>query len=196
MIASLFATQIYQGKAKLSPAVKKEILKTALRMKEVDDAGVKWCKKNYVNGYTSYGSLSQLHLQFSVFEELKRALDQDVKNYIKTLGLKFESGRLELSSLWVNVMPKNCYHAFHFHPLSVVSGTYYAQTSPNASPIRFEDPRAGLFMASPARKIQHDLKPKTGEVILFESWLRHEVPPHSSAEDRVSVSFNYDWLDR
>jgi uncharacterized protein (TIGR02466 family) len=30
-------------------------------------------------------------------------------------------------------------------------------------------------------------------VILFESWLRHEVPPARFSGERVSVSFNYAW---
>ena len=32
-----------------------------------------------------------------------------------------------------------------------------------------------------------------GDVLLWESWLRHEVPMNMSEEDRISVSFNYGW---
>jgi predicted Rossmann fold nucleotide-binding protein DprA/Smf involved in DNA uptake len=32
---------------------------------------------------------------------------------------------------------------------------------------------------------------RAGEVILFESWLRHEVPPSPIAQERISISFNY-----
>jgi uncharacterized protein (TIGR02466 family) len=32
-----------------------------------------------------------------------------------------------------------------------------------------------------------------GTVILFESWLRHEVASNPSKEDRISVSFNFHW---
>ena len=35
--------------------------------------------------------------------------------------------------------------------------------------------------------------PKVGDVLLWESWLRHEVPPNMSEEERISVSFNYKW---
>jgi len=193
---TFFSTQILQKKLGLRPSLVNELLNTALKLPEVDDVGVRWCKKNYRNGYTSYGSLNTLHQQFSVFDLLKTRLDVAVKKYAYDLGLKFDTGCLQLSALWVNVMPKDCYHAFHAHPLSVISGTFYLQTSHSASPLRIEDPRAPLFMASPARSIQMDLRPKVGEVILFESWLKHEVPPHTSAKPRVSVSFNYDWVDR
>lgn len=193
---SLFPTLVHQAKLKVSKKNQAELLRTAIKLKEIDREGVAWCKKNYANGYTSYGSMSNLHQQFSVFDSLKIELDREVAAYAKKIGMKFDTGYLALSSIWVNVMPKNCYHAFHMHPLSVISGTFYLQTPKGSSPLRIEDPRASLMMAAPPRKTQMDLKPKNGEVILFESWLKHEVPPHASELDRVSVSFNYDWLDR
>lgn len=35
---------------------------------------------------------------------------------------------------------------------------------------------------------------EAGHVVLFESWLRHEVAPNPIDAERVSVSFNYHWL--
>lgn len=29
--------------------------------------------------------------------------------------------------------------------------------------------------------------------LLWESWLRHEVPMNLAEEERISVSFNYEW---
>jgi uncharacterized protein (TIGR02466 family) len=33
-----------------------------------------------------------------------------------------------------------------------------------------------------------------GHLVLFESWLRHEVAPNPIDEERISVSFNYNWF--
>jgi len=33
-----------------------------------------------------------------------------------------------------------------------------------------------------------------GTVVLFESWLRHEVPPNRVNSERVSISFNFNWF--
>ncbi|MBS1959464.1 MAG: hypothetical protein JST80_08340 [Bdellovibrionales bacterium] len=196
MIHSLFATQIHQGSLGLDARVRAEMKKTALNLRKIDEDGIEWCRTNYPNGYTSYGSISKLHEQFTAFERLKRKLDPTVAAFTRKLGLKFDTGDLVLSNLWVNVMPKNCYHAFHLHPLSVISGTYYVSVGKGSSPLRVEDPRASKFMATPPRKIQTDLKPRDGDVILFESWLKHEVPPHQNSAERISVSFNYDWVGR
>jgi uncharacterized protein (TIGR02466 family) len=33
----------------------------------------------------------------------------------------------------------------------------------------------------------------SGTLLLWESWLRHEVLPHAGKGERISVSFNYRW---
>ena len=58
-----------------------------------------------------------------------------------------------------------------------------------------------MMMAAPMReaKARSELKnfiyvaPKVGDVLLWESWLRHEVPLNLADEERISVSFNYGW---
>jgi len=57
-------------------------------------------------------------------------------------------------------------------------------------------------MASPPRKENArernqrfiEIKPQAGHVVLFESWMRHEVPQNQSPTERISISFNYDWV--
>jgi uncharacterized protein (TIGR02466 family) len=36
------------------------------------------------------------------------------------------------------------------------------------------------------------LGPSRGTLLLWESWLRHEVPANRAAGERISISFNYD----
>jgi uncharacterized protein (TIGR02466 family) len=33
-----------------------------------------------------------------------------------------------------------------------------------------------------------------GNLVLFESWLRHEVAPNPTEAERISISFNYSWF--
>ena len=69
------------------------------------------------------------------------------------------------------------------------------------SAIKFEDPRLGTMMAAPSRAkgAREELRsfiyvePNIGDVLLWESWLRHEVPMNMADEDRISISFNYSW---
>jgi uncharacterized protein (TIGR02466 family) len=49
-------------------------------------------------------------------------------------------------------------------------------------------------MASPPRKAYVELPCRPGQLVMFESWLKHEVPANRGSEERISVSFNYDWV--
>jgi len=51
-----------------------------------------------------------------------------------------------------------------------------------------------LAAARRARRPWVSLSARAGGVVLFESWLRHEVPPSLAAGERVSISFNYSWF--
>jgi uncharacterized protein (TIGR02466 family) len=83
----------------------------------------------------------------------------------------------------------------------VISGTTYVKMPEGASALKLEDPRSQMMMAAPARRkdAREELKtfiyvhPAEGDVLLWESWLRHEVPMNMSEDDRISVSFNYKW---
>jgi uncharacterized protein (TIGR02466 family) len=98
-------------------------------------------------------------------------------------------------------MPETAAHSLHLHPLSFVSGTYYVVTPPGCPGLKFEDPRLSKFMAAPPKKAKarpanrpHIVYPaEAGQVILFESWLRHEVTANRIAAERISISFNYNW---
>lgn len=180
----------------------KELVQEIRQIQKVDRAGVQWSEKNYPGGYTSYASIDQLHRFSSTFAILQKAIDRQVSSFAKKLEMDLGPKKLVMTSFWVNVMPKGVVHTMHIHPLSSVSGTFYVQTPKNCSALKFEDPRLVNFMASPPRKISASrenqrfisISPKAGQIVLFESWMRHEVPPNQSEQERISLSFNYDWI--
>lgn len=178
-----------------------DLLDECYRIREHDEAGRRWSTANYPLGYTSYGSMDRLHRFSSTFDGLRERIDAHVATYARELDWDLRGGRLEMTDCWLNIMPRGCTHSFHVHPQSVVSGTYYVQTPKGCPGLKFEDPRLTKLMAAPPRRAQarqqqraHISYPaRAGNVILFESWLRHEVPASAVDEDRVSISFNYHW---
>jgi uncharacterized protein (TIGR02466 family) len=70
-----------------------------------------------------------------------------------------------------------------------------------SSALKLEDPRLAMMMAHPPRRktAPRELQPfvpiapEPGTVLLWESFVRHEVPVNRSADERISVSFNYRW---
>ena len=200
---TLFPTQIHHEKlVKNATAFNRDLLKECYQFREMDEQGRKWSKKNYPGGYTSYGSISKLFRNSSTFDELRRKIDKHVLKYARSLDMDTKKHELTMTNLWVNIVPKHTYHGLHLHPLSTVSGTYYVQVPKNSGDLKFEDPRMSAFMGSAPRlssarrenQRHFSISPKAGEVVLFESWLKHEVTQNLSSQDRVSVSFNYNWF--
>ncbi len=186
---ALFPTLVYE--ARLPSAgwrtFNQRLLHECLQTREDDTAGRAWSATRYPGGYTSYGSLCRMHTMSPTFVALE---------------LDLEGRELAMTDCWINIMPRLVVHSLHLHPLSTISGTYYVRTPRGAPGIKFEDPRLDRFMAAPPRK--PDCRPEhqpwvtvpasAGKLVLFESWLRHEVPPNPVADKRISISFNYSWF--
>jgi uncharacterized protein (TIGR02466 family) len=202
-IESLFVTRVYRAAlAELGSAPEAAELDAACRaIAEDDRAGQRWCEKNHYPGYTSYASLNDLPWRFPVFKALVKALDRHVAAFAKDLDFDLGGRKLALDSLWINILPEGGVHTSHLHPHSVISGTTYVAMPEGASALKLEDPRHAMMMAAPPRKAKARrenqsfiyVAPAVGEVLLWESWLRHEVPLNLSEEERISVSFNYRW---
>ena len=200
-IASLFATRLYRARlADLGkPIDADELEASCLAIAEDDEAGQDWCEANDFAGYTSYASLTDLPWRFPIFKALKKALNKHVKAFAEDLEFDLGDKKLKLDSLWINILPEGGIHTSHIHPHSVISGTTYVAMPDGASAIRFEDPRHAMMMVAPVRRkeAREEMRnfiyvaPEVGDVLLWESWLRHEVPMNMAEEDRISVSFNY-----
>jgi uncharacterized protein (TIGR02466 family) len=194
-VRAWFPTLVYEAPLGGGSLVRR-LLEEAARVRKADADGRAWSARHYPGGFTSYASLNRLHRNFTTFMELEQRLDRHVAAFARRLDWDLGRGRLAMSDCWVNVMPRGAAHGLHLHPLSVVSGTLYLKTPPGSPGLRIEDPRLDRQMAAPPRRKDrpHVVLPvKAGRVLLFESWLRHEVPPMLAAGERVSVSFNYQW---
>lgn len=202
-ISSLFVTRLYRARlAEFGEAIDTgELEHSCLVIAEDDEAGQDWCEENGYPGYTSYASLTDLPWRFPIFADVVAALDRHVAEFAKDLEFDLDGRELKLEDIWINILPEGGMHASHIHPHSVISGTTYVAMPEGASALKLEDPRSGRMMAAPARQkgARDDLKtfvyvkPQVGDVLLWESWLRHEVPMNMAEEERISVSFNYGW---
>ena len=202
---ALFPTLVYQ--AQLRPrgarALNAQLLRECRQLRADDAAGRRWSARNYPGGYTSYGSAHRMQQLSPTFAALARDLDRHVARFARALEVDLASGAFAMTDCWVNIMGRGAAHGLHLHPLSAISGTYYVATPAGAPGLKLEDPRLGRFMAAPprlgtARRENQrwvSLRARAGRLVLFESWLRHEVALNRHAAERVSISFNYGWLE-
>lgn len=203
MIRAWFPTFIYSGplrKAGLG-RFNADLAKECRALREFDRAGRAWSKRNYPGGYTSYASLNELHRFSSTFTGLERQITRHVRAYARALDMNLRGREIRMTDCWVNIMPPSAAHSLHLHPLSFVSGTYYVAAPRGCPGLKFEDPRMERFMAAPPRlpgareanRAHVTYQARAGQLILFESWLRHEVAQNRVDAERISISFNYNW---
>ncbi len=108
---------------------------------------------------------------------------------------------------WANVNGPGDGNISHYHPASFWSGTYYvddggcAEDPELGGEFEMLDPRGpGPGMYAPALKFAGEdgasvgagetIRPRSGLLLLFPSWLFHQVRPYRGRAQRISIAFN------
>jgi uncharacterized protein (TIGR02466 family) len=115
-----------------------------------------------------------------------------------TTGLGAFKGQLSVSA-WATICREGAYHAPHSHPDSAWSGVYYVDAGgfnpnrPLSGVLEFLDPRVGVEAINTPGDPSGDpvrVRPESGLLVIFPSWLYHWVHPYASQSPRIAVSFN------
>lgn len=197
MARRLFVTQVHEGEL-ADDALLKDLAHSIRMLASDDQAGRSWSKEHGYAGYTSYASLNDLPRRDPAFKDLAKRLTRHASQFVDECAFEL-SRRPRLDSLWVNLLKSGGHHSGHVHPHSIISGTLYVEVPKGSGAIRFEDPRLPLMMAAPQRRrnaIEElqpfvSIPPRAGLLLLWESWLRHEVLPGTGRGERLSISFNF-----
>lgn len=123
------------------------------------------------------------------------------KSYILNVAREFLGhlgyNKIEFEpQIFTSQMNEKDSHGRHAHPGAVLSGVFYLNMPPGASPIQFYDPRPWRdTRVLPVKKeteytrSSFNFNPSSGDLIMWESWLHHEVIPNN-CKDRVTLVFN------
>src|SRR5688572_28406366 len=114
---TLFPTFVYSARLRASKwrVLNNQLLRECRQLREDDESGRRWSKKNYPGGYTSYNSVSGLHRLSPTFATLERALSKHVKAFVRRLELDLTGRGLAMTDCWVNIMPRRVVHGLHLH---------------------------------------------------------------------------------
>jgi uncharacterized protein (TIGR02466 family) len=197
MTCNLFVTRLYEADLD-DEALLADLAHSIRSFAEQDQAGRSWSREHHYPGYTSYGSLNDLPTRDPAFAQLANLLTRHAATFAKDLAFDLARKPL-LDSMWVNLLKSGGRHSGHIHPHSILSGTLYVETPANSGAIGFEDPRLPLMMAAPTRRPDAPeelqtfvtVQPRPGLLLMWESWLRHEVCPAAGKSERLSISFNF-----
>jgi uncharacterized protein (TIGR02466 family) len=197
MSRSLFVTNLYEAQLG-DEALLAELARSIRSLAADDQAGRGWSRRHRYAGYTSYASLNDLPKRDPVFADLAKLLTRHAAKFAEECVFDL-ARKPKLDSLWVNLLKSGGHHSGHIHPHSIISGTLYVEVPPGSGAIRFEDPRLPLMMSAPPRATDAPeelqsfvtVRPRPGLLLLWESWLRHEVLPGTGRGERLSISFNF-----
>ena len=131
------------------------------------------------------------------FSEFILEIEEQANNFAKELEI---CQKVKLSNLWININGYKDYNCRHNHPESIISGVFYVKVPDKSSKLKFFHPSVDLMVRD--WNLNVDLKcnkytssiweifPEDGKLLLFPSWLDHEVDQNLSQEKRISISFN------
>lgn len=146
----------------------------------------------YKNTYTGgQGLATAPDLQFFVDYILAAG-----KEHLNASG--YDADRIKLQAdVFVSEMVEGDYHKAHAHPGSILSGILYLDIPPGSSNIVFTDPRTHhnhmyLPVKTPNQYNSPNFKfdPVPGLMLIWQSWLVHEVPKNNSKDGRITIVFN------
>lgn len=113
-----------------------------------------------------------------------------------------------IPEMWANVSVMGNSNQYHFHPGSFWSAVAYVDDGyeGDANPflggeLQLLDPRMPMIrMTAPDLRIvgeggapqpsEISIRPKTGMIVMFPSWLQHAVRPFTGAGTRISIAIN------
>jgi len=141
-----------------------------------------------------------IHTQHDQFDNPE--LEKILLSYICEFGYQFFGERKNwiITSIWGNIMKQGGYQHRHCHSNSFVSGILYLKLPPGSSFTRFHRREFGgdTFTFSNEggditeyNNMSVDLNGiNEGDLVLFPSYIIHDVPINKSKSDRITVAFN------
>ena len=145
---------------------------------------------NQGNGYQS----KSLGEDVTEVKEFVTILNQVAEKACNSVQLP----KLNFFNMWFNINYPGSYNLLHNHHGAILSGVYYVDVPDanmgNIEFLRGDDyeyymPQLKKYNQFTSQKASYT--PKTGMLLLFPAWLKHQVLSNKSEKERVSISFNY-----
>ena len=176
----------------------KKIEEYCLNLKKNDNGR----KLSNVGGWQS----NNLNEEIPELNDLFLNIHKNIEIYLNNFNIK-KIYNFKISSIWINVNDYKDFNEMHTHSDSFISGVYYVKSKGEKSgSLSFFNP-ATFIMSNVWRdeyfesfnqnnSIKWSYKPLLGYLYLFPSYLMHTAYPNLENEERISIAFNVNLLDK
>lgn len=201
-ILTAFATSIFRFHTDLDNAVLDAACESIRDMEQADRNASDEARLHFydLHGYTSFYTNPRLHLDPS-FHTVSNAALHGVHKTARLLDVATEPGHWSIRTAFANRLT-SAYHGQgrHIHPGAVFSGVLYIRVDPDTpgGGIHFYDPAIDMHMfqlnynrLTPLNTHELTYRPTAGELLIFRSYVPHEVEMLGKDSERIAVSFNF-----
>lgn len=133
-------------------------------------------------------------LDAAEMKDLKQFCLNSINEYMRNIYKPKNNLGLRITQSWINVTKEGEFHHRHSHANSVFSASFYISTN-KEDRIYFYNPRKSIFEieAESYDVFNSDswwIPATQGAMVMFPSWLEHDVQVKTHSGDRMSLSFN------
>ena len=185
-----FPTPVWISEIENFDIINQSLIKFIYEEKNNDPSGI---RRSNIKGWHS----KQFDLNHSSLQIFLKTLKPKIEEAILDMGWDTINQIVKITSMWSVVNNQNSFNERHHHGNSALSVAYYVNADENSGDIVFYDPRHAFTFSHPDNSKINDLngqiksiKPKSGMLVLFPSYLDHSVNPNNSTKERVVISFN------
>ena len=193
-VYELFPDPIFHCKLENYKQINKELLNYILELQKKDKKGNNrsnrggWHSPNF--DIVNPGPPINFINSFKDF--LKHIIEDEI-------GWEYVPNKQRVVAMWAIINKKNSYNVKHNHQNCYLSSAYYIKKPENSGDITFYDPKESKTYRFPEVEKHTNysaesvtIKPEEGDLLIFPSYLYHDVGVNLSDEERIVVSFNID----
>lgn len=151
-------------------------------------------KLDFIGNHGNLISQNKNVLDTDELADLKRFCLTSINDYMNGIYQPKNNVYLRITQSWVNVTQQGQNHHKHHHDNSIFSASFYIETN-DEDCIYFDSPNKNLIKMdaiehTPLNASSWWLPATTGSLLMFPSWLKHEVKNKNHDGNRISLSFN------
>ena len=146
------------------------------------------------NLYTTAGNRNQLMNEPS-FSELTDFVAAELEVFASINCIDKNNKDLFVDNMWINKFKFKDSMDQHCHPNSLFTGVYFVKVPYDSGLLAFDSPSSEQMITPPIKESnqynmrQAGFKMSEGDLIIFNSHLKHRVLLHNADEERISIGF-------